>query len=369
MIGSDGATDHAPPWRGQFADGQSAALHEVLLSLQDGALVGVRVDDGVELFRWPTASIAADRSGSDRATLTSSAAAPEAALTIGSALLATGLVTAQRPSPRMTKRTILLCAAATVLAAGAIYLSLDPVARAVARRIPPSYEADLGRGLEALIARHYCETPAERAILARLAVRLEGTPRELHIMDSDMVNAFTFPGGVVIVTKGLLSEAKSADEVAGVLAHELEHVHQRHVMIHFVRGSMLTALWQATVGDYAGLFVIDPKTAFDIASLRFSRADEGEADRGAVARLSRAGISPAGLRDFFQRLRGKTDAIPTWLSNHPATTERIEAIAPGAPASSKTPALAPADWEALRRACGGGADPDTKDAGAADGGR
>jgi predicted Zn-dependent protease len=233
-----------------------------------------------------------------------------------------------------------------------IYLNLDPVARGIARRIPPSYEASVGQSLAALLAKSYCETPAARAALRRLSDRLGGGATELHVLDADMVNAFTLPGGVVVVTRGLIAEAKSADEVAGVLAHELEHVKRRHVMIHMVRSSLMTVAWQATLGDYSGLFVIDPKTAMDIANLRFSRDDEREADLGARDRLDAAGISRAGFRQFFDRLKDKTDKVPPWLSNHPASAERAVTMGQDVGAVVRTPAASAEDWAALRAGCG-----------------
>jgi predicted Zn-dependent protease len=125
-------------------------------------------------------------------------------------------------------------------------------------------------------------------------------------------------------------------------------------MIRFVRTSMLTALWQASVGDYSGLFVIDPRTALDVASLRFSRDDERDADEGALARLDTAHISREGFGAFFDRMREKTDLVPAWLSSHPASAERIATIRGAAARTddrSASRALSSADWAALKGGC------------------
>jgi Zn-dependent protease with chaperone function len=342
----------ASPWPGDLADGRSAELHDVALTVEGDALVG-RDAGGAERVRWPIATIRSEPLDDNRVRLTSPSD-PEAALTVGAEVAAARLAPpgglARRPS---RLRRVLLYGGGTIVAVALIYLNLDPLARAIARRVPQQYEAELGRSLEHFLAKSYCEGPEERAVLDRLAARLGGGAHELHVLDTEMVNAFTFPGGVVIVTRGLLAEAQGPDEVAGVLAHELSHVQARHVMIHFVRDSMLTALWQVSVGDYAGLFVVDPKTAFDIASLHFSRADEREADRGAVARLQAAGISRAGFRAFFERMQAKTDVVPAWLSNHPASAARIADIGQDVGAVAHTPALDAADWQTLKNACGG----------------
>jgi Zn-dependent protease with chaperone function len=332
-------------------DGQTAALHELALSVEAGALVGRDPADGTERLRWPTDALRVEELDDARSAVTC-AQAPDARLTTTTAeadVYLTHSGASLRKRPRWQR---LLAYGVGAVAAGAlIYLNLDPLARAVARRIPASYEAGLGQGLAQLLAKSYCETPAARAALSRLSDRLGGGATEVHILDADMVNAFTLPGGVVVVTRGLLAEAKSPDEVAGVLAHELEHVKRRHVMIHMVRSSLMTVAWQATLGDYSGLFVIDPKTAVDIANLRFSRDDEREADLGARNRLDAAGISRAGLREFFDRMKSKTDKIPAWLSNHPASAERADTLGHEVGAVVRTPAASPEDWAALRAGC------------------
>jgi predicted Zn-dependent protease len=128
------------------------------------------------------------------------------------------------------------------------------------------------------------------------------------------------------VTRGLLAEAESTDEIAGVLAHEIEHVTQRHVLAGFLRDAFLSGLWAVTAGDYAGMMVVDPSTAYRVASLEFSRDDEASADKGAVARLHQAGFDHAGLARFFERMIAVTDATPAWLSTHPSSKERVRAL-------------------------------------------
>jgi Zn-dependent protease with chaperone function len=342
-------------WRGHYMDGATAALYEVALAVEAGALVGRDGADGAERLRWPADAITS-APVDDARTLLTCAAAPEARLTTSAeevAIYLTHSGATLRARPRW--QTLLAYGVGAVAVAALIYVNLDPLARAVARRIPPSYEKELGEGLAAFLLKNTCETPAARATLERLAARLGGGAAELHILDVDMVNAFTLPGGVVVVTRGLLAEAKTPDELAGVLAHELEHVKRRHVMIHVVRSSLLTFAWQATLGDYSGLFVIDPKTAMDIANLRFSREAEREADAGARDRLDAAGISRAGFRQFFDRMKAKTDAVPAWLSNHPSSADRAGAIGEDVGAVVRTPALSPADWATLRAGCAGAA--------------
>jgi Zn-dependent protease with chaperone function len=377
-LSADGDAAPAPEaWRGQYMDGLTAAVTDVRLAAEGEALIGRTPGGGGDgdgdgdgggdgsgggaggggepLFRWPLARLRVEPLGDGRVSI-SCADAPDAALTTAAHDAAANLALpgAMRPA-RSRLRAILAYGGGALAVAALVYVNLDPLARAIARRVPPSYEAELGLGLADLLERQYCETEEARRALATLARRIGvAAPPPMHVLDADIINAFTFPGGVVVVTRGLLAEAAGPDELAGIVAHEIEHVQQRHVMIHVVRSGILTAAWQATLGDYAGLFVVDPKTAFDIASLRFSRDDEREADRGAIARLDAAGISRVPFRRFFERMRAKTDAIPPWLTNHPASAERIAAIGDDGGAVQRTPALSPEDWAALKAGCAGG---------------
>ena len=338
-------------WSGQFLDGQTAAVHALDLALEDGTLVG-RDGAGVERLRWPEPTIRWAALDEEHTRVTSTAA-PDASLTTGAADAAIHLGHVRSLLRRPPRRWLLVVGygLGAVAAAALVFTSLDPLARIVARRIPRAYEAQLGLGLAQLVAKAYCETPAASAALTRLSERLGGGAAELHILDVDAVNAFTFPGGVVVVTRGLIAASQSSDELAGVLAHELEHATRRHVMIHVVRASLLTLAWQATVGDYSGLLIVDPKTAADIANLRFSRDAEREADRGARDRLGAARISVAGFRRFFERMQAKNAGVPPWLSNHPATAERATSVGEDVGAVVRTPALSNADWAALRAGC------------------
>jgi Zn-dependent protease with chaperone function len=354
------------PFVGRFLDGVTATPQEVSVTVEEDVVVARRTAGYTdELLRWPRARITRAPLDGARVTL-SSPEAEDALLEISveaaDALLGPGVNGPGGQRPR--RRLYAAYAAGCVTVAAALYLGATPLSRAIAQRVPASVEAQLGQGLQLMVAKQYCETPAARASLDKLARRLANDRPTLvvHVLDTSMVNAFTFPGGTVVVSRGLLSEAENPDEVAGVLAHELEHVARRHVMVHLVRSSLLTALWQAAVGDYSGFMIVDPKTAVDIASLRFSRDDEREADRGALHRLEVGAISREGLRRFFDRMREKTDGVPAWLSNHPASAERAATIAAApvtaAPAAGRTsPALDTADWQALRDACGRGAQP------------
>jgi predicted Zn-dependent protease len=261
------------------------------------------------------------------------------------------------------KLAFALSALAGIVALGALLYWYTPaIARWTARRIPVEHERMLGTQMTALLEHMSCEDEAAEGVLAMLAGKLSAplgkTPEleyEVRIMKSEGENAFALPGGTIMMTSGFLRGAKSDSEIAGVLAHEIEHVAQRHVLAGFLRDAVLSALWAVALGDYAGLMVVDPTTAYRIATLEFSRADEEEADRGAIARLHRASLRHTGLIAFFERAKkehGDDDGL-TWLSTHPSHTERIARLqkTPDVPEASAKRALSEAQLQALRAAC------------------
>ena len=211
------------------------------------------------------------------------------------------------------------------------------LAPAAALRLPPEMDAARGRPTwEALrVSGQRCDDPAAQryveAIVRPLIEALGPTPWRFELMVSDAsdVNAFALPGGYVVVNAGLLSEARSGEEVAAVLAHELSHVTARHST------QRLAASLGATAALGLVLGVVDlgapAYTLAHLASLGYERGQEREADELGQALLERAGISPIGMATFFERLSGELTP-PELLSTHPdpgGRAERARAAAQG----------------------------------------
>lgn len=138
------------------------------------------------------------------------------------------------------------------------------------------------------------------------------------------INAFALPGGVVIVHTGLLEKADNANELAAVLAHEIQHVEQRHSLKNMIHSLGWAALLMAVLGD------VNTATAViihQVGSMYFSRDIEDEADRLGYQALVRARITPDGMVTFFQKMAKQPGAdLPAWVSSHPATSDRIQTI-------------------------------------------
>lgn len=146
-----------------------------------------------------------------------------------------------------------------------------------------------------------------------------------YIADTEEVNAFAIPGGYVVANTGLLKLADSAEEVAGVIAHEVQHVEQRHSLENIIYDLGWQASLALIVGDASSLWVTQALT--ELSGLKFSRELEADADLKGLDALHRAGIAPQGLASFFEKLAKEEGAdIPSFLSTHPASDQRSEVL-------------------------------------------
>lgn len=160
------------------------------------------------------------------------------------------------------------------------------------------------------------------------------------IIDDREVNAFAVPGGVIGVNTGLILTAESEDELAGVMAHELGHLSQRH----FARsqeankynqwialGGLLASIAAASAGGSSGgnlgmAVGMSAQAAAAQNQLRYSRSFEQEADRIGMQTLTQAGYDPRAMPTFFLRLERATRQLgymPEFLLTHPLTTSRL----------------------------------------------
>jgi len=129
----------------------------------------------------------------------------------------------------------------------------------------------------------------------------------------------------VVVFSGLIRAADSAEELAGVLAHEISHAELRHTLRGVIKSLGLRALVALVIGDISGSVFTDAATR--LTELRFSRDAEREADAEGLRRLVAARIDPAGMISFYEKLAAEQRLSPPPLfSTHPATGERLELL-------------------------------------------
>ena len=205
-------------------------------------------------------------------------------------------------------------------------LSAGRIAGWIAGRVPVQDEIALGRnafdsmrgGLT--LKNQGPAYEAAHSIIARLT-RDSRFKYEVHIAQDDSLNAFALPGGVIVVHTGLIAATTRAEELAGVLAHEVQHVELRHSLRGLIKEMGLRGLWAFVMGDVGT--TLAGQAALELTSLQFSRADEREADEHGFDALVAAGIDPAGMPAFFNTMSQKAGGeVPAFLSTHPASKER-----------------------------------------------
>lgn len=285
-----------------------------------------------------------------------------------------------------------------------IWVNMDAVLNVAVGFIPESWEHKLGRESKEQIARiltltpvgeiPWCRNPQGVAALESLTARLDmpmvadpDAPRafpdaapdaasspvfdedvrpvEISVLESKMVNAFALPGRHIVVTSAMIKEAETPDELAGVLAHEMGHVTERHSTKRVLRAYGIGLIFQLVAGQ-GELFNAVGGLGNTLVQSKFSRADEALADRLAVERMAVAGMDGAALADLFERIqeqelekRGEGLNSPIWeyLSDHPSFDARIAEIRGLAKeearenSAPRTPPLNDRQWAALKGIC------------------
>lgn len=352
----------------RYGDGRSAARQVAQVGPSAEGLQVLVAGKPDELWRYGDLRAAAPLGRDATSALLASTRHDDATLLIEDrGLIGEILARAPHLTTRQTRWRALLPglafgAAAGLLVAAIYVLELQP-AKAVARMIPHTVRAQIGDGaVGSMIGnRQICVEPAGRAALARLVKRVDpgwqDTIGRVTVVDMALVNAFAVPGGRVVLTRAIIERAASADEVAGVLAHEFGHTEQLHPETGLVRSIGLWALLSfmftgqpSALGNIGGL----------LAQLSYTRSAEREADAIALAKLKAAGIATSPLAGFFRRMAaqessgaGSTERVfrgGELLSTHPATADRIAVIEAVAPYPA-TPALTESEWRDLRGIC------------------
>jgi predicted Zn-dependent protease len=163
-------------------------------------------------------------------------------------------------------------------------------------------------------------------------------PWTFIVLDTDGVNAFAAPGGIVHITRGALALIRNESELAGVLGHEITHVAHKHT-VNAIRKSKAVQLGTNETLSNRGPFLdkIANKAYETILEGTFNRGDELDADDGGVMLAQKLGYAPSALADFLARLDDRNRDQPErngLFASHPETKERIERIRKAAAAKT-----------------------------------
>lgn len=198
--------------------------------------------------------------------------------------------------------------------------------------IPLSWETQLGQFVQQEFTdkEHVCAnadlTDTLDSIMAKLITPIQDSPYEFRVtvVNSPMVNAMAAPGGYLIVFRGLLQKTDTPEELAGVLAHEIQHVMLRHGMRLIVQHVSMAFIIAALSGDASGMLSYGLQAAQTLQTLSYSREAENQADEQGLALLQQAGIHTEGMISFFEKIsQNRKDTSPfQYFSTHPPPTER-----------------------------------------------
>jgi predicted Zn-dependent protease len=203
-----------------------------------------------------------------------------------------------------------------------------------------SQEIEIGREENAQVRKQMAQLRDAQvsAYISRIGKRLAAAapgakyPYSFTVANYREINAFSLPGGPVWINRGVLHAAGNESQVAGVLAHEIAHIAQRHAADQMTKaivarwslgmlGAMLGNAGGAGTAQVAGALVTNG------VFLKFSRDDEREADRVGLQIMARAGWDPRGMIELFDVLRREASRNPggveVFFSTHPSPEDRI----------------------------------------------
>lgn len=256
---------------------------------------------------------------------------------------------------RILPLTAALTFALASLAAPAQETRLPDIGSSAGELLTPGQQEEYG-GMMLAQLRHYdyiLDDPLVEGWLDSLGTRLgasSDTPRQSYtffMMRQREINAFATLGGYIGVNAGLVLAADREDEVAGVLAHEIAHVTQDHVLRAVERAQkdqlpiLLAMLGAIVVAQSAGGNSSDDAAQAAMVSamglmqqrqIDYTRSNEHEADRLGIQSLARTGYDPMAIADFFGKLQQRSRAnganyygteAPEFLMTHPVTITRI----------------------------------------------
>lgn len=225
-------------------------------------------------------------------------------------------------------------AAGIVLLIVLVWMLRSTIESGVAGLVPVSFEEAIGE----MAAREFapeskrCTDPQLNADVQEIVNRLVEASNDrrytfrVNIVNDPMVNALAAPAGHVVLFQGLLRLTDDPAELAGVMAHEVQHVLQRHTTKSLVRYAGLAALFGVLTGDASGFAAV----AGQLGSLSFARGDEEEADREGMKLIQKARLDPEAMVSVYRKLQKESADLPRalqYLSTHPNTGDRVKLLA------------------------------------------
>jgi len=233
-----------------------------------------------------------------------------------------------------------LLAAATLAGCAGLPISGEGLVNIGASALPigPEKEREIGFGIAATVIGRYGLVQDRELIhyvnlvgqaVAQQSIRGSEVQFHFGVLDTDDVNAFAAPGGFILITRGALGLMESEADLAGVLAHEMGHVDQKHVLDEIRRSSVFKTAQDES--DLSGPLLDQiAELGGSLLFMGLSREDELEADSLGVLYAAATGYRPDGILHFLENLKAagerEAEGVQEWMATHPSTDERIEAV-------------------------------------------
>jgi predicted Zn-dependent protease len=360
-------------WKAEFFDGVTPRAHPVAVLIHPDALVLQREDGSVERWIWAELRLLQGLEPGEHVRLSKGAnpTAPALVIRRSGFLDAVHRVAPQAKLGRskshfqLGRAALLAFAGSLLVAFGVYHWGIPALANRVTEYVPTAWETALGAEVvsEYKFEEKACPVQDKQRLLNQLFAKVKSNsqspyPYRVLLVHGTQINALAAPGGHVVVFESLVTTMPSAQALAGVLAHEMQHVERRHGTRALLREMSSQLLLAAMVGDAGALGqLLGLGTTLD--SLAYGRADEREADRLGLQQLIRAGLDPRGMVAGFQAL-AHTRVVPdelekklNWASTHPAISDRLRDVAALARdhRGQYEAALNEQEWKILAQSC------------------
>jgi Zn-dependent protease with chaperone function len=249
--------------------------------------------------------------------------------------------------------------AATVSIIAVVLFGVPLAADRLTPLVPDSFERRLGEvadsQVKTLFDARVCDNAAGQKAFVKLMTAIResaglDTSVQSGVLSSAVPNAFALPGGKVYMFKGLLAKAENADEIAGVLAHELGHLKHRDNMRGLIRNGGTSFLVGLLFGDITGSSALIFASRSLVTSSH-SREAEQDADGFSIDIMHRLGRPTKPMGELLVRVTGKEGKGLSIISSHPLSADRLARMTREDRPASGPPLLTPQEWRSLKSIC------------------
>jgi Zn-dependent protease with chaperone function len=351
-----------------FFDGKSSRRRLVTLAFSDRLELNEPINEPTQAaIHWPYADIRRADGPAGTLRLTCLSAPALARLEIRDTALAAEVISRctrldeNLPSRRGAATVVAWSLAAAVSIVAVVLFGVPLAADRLTPLVPQSFERRMGDvadgQVKALFGKKVCNNAEGQAAFTKLVNTLRDAAGldpsiQTAVLATPIPNAFALPGGKVYLFSGLLAKADNADEIAGVLAHELGHLRHRDGTRNLIYNGGSSFLIGLLFGDITGSGAVIFASR-SLVSASYSREAEQNADTFSIDIMHRLGRPTKAMGELLFRVTGKEmDKTLSILSNHPLTEDRLQRMRDEDRPVSGPPLLTAQEWTALKAICG-----------------